>query len=86
MQQQCLICNENLKNINVRWLIACKCDKLFHDRCLIDSWHIKEKCCPHCKIQHEKNKKYYKNDWDFRFIMNNKEVKPIEHGDEFIDD
>ena len=85
MQHNCIICNENLKNENIRWLISCKCGKSFHDRCILDRWHLIKKC-PYCGIQHEKNKKYFKDNWDFRFIMNNKEVKAIDHGDDFIED
>ena len=70
MEHKCGICKENLKNENIRWLISCKCGKLFHDRCLLDRWHL-IKNCPQCHNQHEKNKKYFKDNWDYRFIMNN---------------
>ena len=85
IENKCGICNENLKDINIRWLISCKCEKLFHDRCLLDRWNL-NKNCPYCKNQHKKNKKYFKDNWDYRFIMNNKEVKAINHGDDFIED
>ena len=85
-KEKCIICNVNLKNENIRWLIECKCGIQFHDRCLIDEWYLNDHFCPFCKIKHDKNKKYHKVGYNYRFIMNNKEVKPIYHGDDFLDD
>ncbi len=53
MEHTCIICNENLKNENIRWLISCKCVKLFHDRCLLDRWHL-IKIVPSVKINMKK--------------------------------
>ncbi len=79
----CNICFE--KNKKIRWLIFCKCDKSFHDKCL-QRWWNENKSCPCCRQIHIKSKTNYKIGWDHRYFPYNLKIKSENHGDDFIDD